>query len=218
MCALFRAHRCRLLPSFRSPSPKSGRHQRSAVAWTADPRVPAKLFYPRCCGECVGRHKFLTIRAPFIWLLTSTKYRLLAAANFQLVAVGILEKKGVVTRTVAFANFRALELFPARFAHELCNPIHFLPRIGPKRDSCAIRFVVFVWTKAKEFRRSVATGGIKSMKGSAGFFVNESKLRQEFSVKPFCRFHVCHTQIDVIEATCFHLSIFDRVARHFKRV
>jgi hypothetical protein len=56
------------------------------------------------------------------------------------------------------------------------------------------------------------------MKVSPGFFVNESKLWQKFPVELFRRFHVCHPQIDVIEATRFHLPIFNRKARLFKRV
>ena len=146
-----------------------------------------------------------------------SKYRLLAAANFEFIAIGIFKEKSVVTRAVPFTNLGALELFPAGFAHELCNPIHFLPRISPKRDACAIRFVVFIRTKAKEFRRFVAPSGIKSMEGSPGFFVNESKLRQKFSVKLCRRFHVCHTQIDVIEATRFHSEILNRLAAQFNR-
>jgi hypothetical protein len=42
------------------------------------------------------------------------------------------------------------------------------------------------------------------MVGSAGFLVNKSKLWQKFPVKLFGPFHVCHPQIDVIEATRFH--------------
>jgi len=83
--------------------------------------------------------------------MSFSKYRLLAAANFEFVAIGVFEKEGVVARTVPLANLRPLELFPAGFAHKLCNPIDFLPRISPKRDACAIRFVVLIWTKAKEF-------------------------------------------------------------------
>jgi hypothetical protein len=149
---------------------------------------------------------------------STSKYRFLAAANFEFVAIGVLEKEGVVTRTVALANFRPLKLFPASVAHKLRNPIYFFARVRPKRDACAIRFVVFIWTKAKEFRRFAADSGIKSMEGSAGLFVNESKLWQKFTVKLFRRFHVSHPQIDVIEATRFHVSIFNRMARHFKRV
>jgi len=147
-----------------------------------------------------------------------SKYRLLAAANFQFVAFGVFEKESVVARTVAFANFRALELFSAGLAHKHCNPIHFLSRISPKRDACAIRFVVFIRAKAKEFRRLAADGGKKRMEGSTGLFVNESKLGQKFPIKLFGRFHVRDTQIDVIEATRFHVSIFNRMAGHFKRM
>jgi hypothetical protein len=140
------------------------------------------------------------------------KYRLLAAANFEFVPIRVFEKEGVVTRTVALANFRPLKLFPAGLAHDLCNPIHFFPRIGPERDARAIRFVAFIRTKAKEFRRFVAAGGKKSMEGSPGLFVNESKLWQKFPVKLFRRFHVSHPQIDVIEATRFHVLILNLVA------
>jgi hypothetical protein len=123
---------------------------------------------------------------------STRKYRLLAAANFEFVAVWVFEKEGVVTRAVALANFRSLKLFPACVAHDLRNPIYFFARICPKRDARAIRFVVFIWTKAKEFRRLAADGGKESMEESPGFFVNESKLWQKFPVKLFRRFHVSH--------------------------
>jgi hypothetical protein len=152
-------------------------------------------------------------------LCSSTrKHRLLAAANFEFVAVWVFEKEGVVTRAVTLANFRPLKLFPACVAHELRNPIHFFARVCPKRDTRAIRFVVLIWAKAKEFRRLVANGGKESMEVSPWFFVNESKLWQKFSVKLFRHFHVSHSQIDVIEATRFHFVIFDLIARHFKHV
>ena len=150
-------------------------------------------------------------------LRSFSKYRLLAAANFELIAIGVFEKEGVVTRAVRLANLGPLELFPARFAHQLCNPIHFLPRISPKRDACAVRLVILIWTKAKEFRRLVADGGKKSMKVSTGFFVNESKLWQKFSVKLFRRFHVGDTQIDVIEAPRFHWGSVNGIGSQFNR-
>jgi hypothetical protein len=55
------------------------------------------------------------------------------------------------------------------------------------------------------------------MEGSPGFFVNESKLWQKFSVKLCRRFHVCHTQIDVIETTRFHIPILNRIASQFNQ-
>jgi hypothetical protein len=137
---------------------------------------------------------------------STRKYRLLAAADFEFVPVRVFEEEGVVIRTVAFANFWPLKLFPACVAHDFRNSIYLFPRIGPKRDACAIRFVVFIWTKAKEFRRLAANRGKKSMERSTRLFVNESKLWQKFSIKLFRRFHVCDTQIDVIEATRFHVQ------------
>jgi hypothetical protein len=195
-------------------------------------RINVKSIDPRYRPECVVPYKEIMPAvaagvSPAKWRSTAAgtaassstrKYRLLAAANFEFVAVWVFEKEGVVTRAVAFADFRPLKFFPASVAHEFRNPIHFLARFRPKRDACAIRFVVFIWTKAKEFRRFVAAAGKESMEVSPGFFVNESKLWQKFSVKLFRHFHVSHSQIDVIEATRFHFVIFDRMARHFKHV
>jgi hypothetical protein len=145
------------------------------------------------------------------------KYRLLPAANFEFVAIGVFEEEGVVTRTVVLANFRPFKIFSASIAYEFGNAIHFFARVRPKRDPCVIRFMFFIPSKAKELRGFAAACRIESMV-SSGLFVNESKLRQKFAVKIFGRFDVCHTQIDVIEATRFHVSIFNRMAGHFKRV
>ena len=55
------------------------------------------------------------------------------------------------------------------------------------------------------------------MEGSPGFLVNESKLWQKFSIKLFGRFHVCDTQIDMIEATRFHSVILNLIASQFNQ-
>src|SRR5262249_19168294 len=122
-------------------------------------------------------------RGPRLRLTSASNHRTFPAANFQLVAIGILEKEGVIAWAIASANFWPLELFPASVAHEFRNPIYFFARVGPKCDACAIRFVFFIWTKAKEFRRFAGDSGIKSMEVSTGLFVNESKLWQKFPVK-----------------------------------
>ena len=72
------------------------------------------------------------------------KHRLLAAANFEFVAIGVFEKEGVVTRTVVLANFGTLKVFPASVAHEFRNLIHFFARVRPKRDSRAVGTMVLV--------------------------------------------------------------------------
>jgi hypothetical protein len=53
---------------------------------------------------------------------------------------------------------------------------------------------------------------------SPGLFVNESELWQKFAVKIFGRFDICHSQIDMIEATRFHSPILNRIAAHFNSV
>ena len=110
----------------------------------------------------------------------------------EFVAVGVFEKEGVIAGTVSLANFWPLKLFPASVTHDFRNPIYFFARVCPKRDACPIRFVVFIWTKAKEFRRLAADRGKEGMERSTGLFVNESKLWQQFSIKLFRRFHVCY--------------------------
>src|SRR5258708_10169032 len=116
-----------------------------------------------------------------------------AAADFQLVTIRVLEEKCIVARTVTATDFRTFEGLAPRFAHQLCEFIHFFPRICPERDACAVRFMILVPCEAKEFRRLIAAGRVKSMVVSSRFFLNKSKLRQEFCVKLSCHSHVFHS-------------------------
>jgi hypothetical protein len=77
--------------------------------------------------------------------------------------------------------------------------------------------MVFVLSETEKFHRPIATPSIERMKVVARTFVNESKLRQKFSVEVSRRFHVCHPQIDVIEATRFHIVILNRIASQLNR-
>ena len=115
------------------------------------------------------------------------KYRLLAAANFEFVAIGVFEKEGVVTRAVVLANFRPFKVFPASVAHEFRNPIHFLARVGPERDACAVWFMFFIPSKAKEFRRFVAASRIERY-GIARAFRERIQAVAKISHKTFSPF------------------------------
>src|SRR5215470_6372975 len=146
---------------------------------------------------------------------STTKYRLLAATNFEFVAIGVFEKEGVVTRTVFLANLRPLKIFSTSLAHELRNAIYLVPCVRPKRDSRVIRTMAFVLVQTKEFQRPIATSSRKGMKIVTRTFVNESKLWQKLSVKVFRDFHVFHPEIDVIKATRFHFVIFNLMGFQF---
>jgi hypothetical protein len=143
------------------------------------------------------------------------KYGLLAAANFELVAIWVFEKEGVVTRAVVLADLRPLKLFSSSIAHDFGNPIHFFSRVRPKRDPRAVGTMVFVLGETEKFQRSIAATSKECMKIVAWTFVNESKLRQKFAVKLSRDFHVFHPQIDVIKATRFHSLNLNRVGSQF---
>src|SRR5262249_11057792 len=141
------------------------------------------------------------------------KYRLLAAANFQFVAIGVFEKECVVAWAVILANLWPFKVLPASLAHQFRNPIHLFARVRPKRYACSVRFMFLIPAKTKEFRRFPAPARIERMV-SPRFLVNESEPRQKFTVKPLLDFHSCHPQINVIEATRFHKSIVNGTTPH----
>ena len=60
------------------------------------------------------------------------------AANFQLVAIGVFEKTGVITTAVTATEFGASQIFGADFAHNSSESINFFTALSPKRDSRAI--------------------------------------------------------------------------------
>src|SRR5262249_8991765 len=81
------------------------------------------------------------------------KYRLLAAPNFNLVAMGFFKKDGVVAWAVILAILCPFKFLPASLAHQFRNPIHLFARVRPKRYACSVRFMFLIPAKTKEFRR-----------------------------------------------------------------
>jgi hypothetical protein len=77
--------------------------------------------------------------------------------------------------------------------------------------------MVFVLAETEKFQRPFATASIERIIIVARTFVNKPKLRQNFAVELSRRFHVCHPQIDVIEATRFHFVILNCIAKQFNR-
>jgi hypothetical protein len=134
--------------------------------------------------------------------------RAFPATNLQFVAVRILKEKRVVAGTVIDANFGAFQILSASFANQVGDAIDFFAGTGPECDSCSIWAMIFIFGETEEFRWLVAAGGIKGMEIVAGTFVNEPELRQELPVKSSREFHVFHSQINMIKASCFHFLTF----------
>src|SRR4029077_12132778 len=101
--------------------------------------------------------------------------------------------------------------------HQFRQAIHFFTRVGPKRNARAVRLMVAVLRKTKEFRWPVTTSSIKRVKIVAWVLVSKPELRQKFSVELPCYLHVPHPQIDVIKATRLHFVILNWFASQFNR-
>ena len=105
-----------------------------------------------------------------------SKYRLFSAANFKFVAVGVFEKKTVVTWTVFLANFRPLKIFPASVAHKFRDPINFFACVRPERDSRLVWTMRFTLIKGEKFQRPIASPSIKRIRTVTRTFVAKTKL------------------------------------------
>ena len=90
-----------------------------------------------------------------------------AAANFQLVAVGIFEKARVITTAVTVTEFRAFEIFGADFAQESCESINFFAALGPKSDSRTVGLVPPILREAEKCFRFVTAGSVENSPSSA---------------------------------------------------
>ena len=80
-----------------------------------------------------------------------SEYRLLAATNFEFVAIRVFEKERVVARAVLRTNLRSLEIFPASVAHQVGKAIHLFARVRPKGYARVIRTMLFVLVQTKKF-------------------------------------------------------------------
>ena len=113
------------------------------------------------------------------------KYRLLAAADFEFVTIGVFEKEGVVTRTVVLANLRPLKIFPASVAHKFRDQIHFFARVCPKRDACAVGTMVLVLGDSEEFQRPFTAPSIERIIILARTSMNETEAAAEILRRTF---------------------------------
>src|ERR1700676_1285486 len=76
-------------------------------------------------------------------------------ADFHLVAVGIFEEQGVISRAITGANFRAFQIFAADFMHEFGKAIDFVARDRRKRDARSIWLMIWICGESKKIRRLI---------------------------------------------------------------
>ena len=88
----------------------------------------------------------------FAELFSFCNDRIFAAADFQLVAVGIFKEESVVTRAIFGAHFRAFQISAANFTYEFGDAVNFVARVGPESNARPIRLMMSIFGEAKEIR------------------------------------------------------------------
>jgi hypothetical protein len=78
-----------------------------------------------------------------------------AATDFELVAVWIFEKEGVIAGAIAATNFRPFQILAADAANQSCDFIDFIRRFCPKSDSRAVRLMLSIFSEAEKLRQLV---------------------------------------------------------------
>src|SRR6266481_391159 len=78
-----------------------------------------------------------------------------AATDFELVAVWIFEKEGVIAGAIAGANFRSFQILAADVAYQSCDFVDFITRLRPKSDSRAVRLMPSIFDEAEKLRRFI---------------------------------------------------------------
>src|SRR5690348_4951128 len=127
-----------------------------------------------------------------------------AAANFPLVAVGILEKDGVVAGRVVVAILRAFDVLRAGLADDRAEAVDFFFRVGPKGEAVSVAAVARFLVQTDEGRRFALTLGVISDLRFRDADVRETQRGEEYVIK-FPGFRkVGHPKVNVIEAVNTH--------------
>jgi len=132
-----------------------------------------------------------------------------AATDFELVAVWIFEKEGVIAGAIAAANFRPFQILAADITNQSCDFIDFITRFRPKSDSRAVRLMLSIFGEAEKLRRLVAAGAIKCSPGLVRPIACKPKLGQKLLVKSHRPLKIFQSQINVIQPSDFHFAIVD---------
>jgi hypothetical protein len=135
--------------------------------------------------------------------------RIFPAADFQLVAIGIFEKAGVIAFTVARTKLRAFQIFATDFVHQFRQPINLGPAIGPEGDAGAVGSMASILAESEERFGLVSAGGKEDPQSSARAVANKPERREQFTVKLLRALQIADAQVNVIEVSClFHFVGF----------
>ena len=142
--------------------------------------------------------------------------RILPATNFQLVAIRIFEKAGVIAAAVGATDLWAFQVFSADFAHEPGEPINFFTGFSPKSDSRTVGLMTSILRKTKKRLRLVFANRIEGSPPPARAIAGKTKLWQQLGVKLVRPLQIAHAQINMVEiSSLFHFVILNSFASQF---
>jgi hypothetical protein len=132
-----------------------------------------------------------------------------AATDFELVAVWIFEKEGVIARAIAAADFRPFQILASDVTNQSCDFIDFITRFCPKSDSRAVRLMLSIFSEAEKLRQLVFADWVKRPPRLVRPIAGKPKLGQKLLVKSHRPLKILYSQINVIQPSGFHFAIVD---------
>ena len=127
-----------------------------------------------------------------------------ATADFPLIAVGILEKQGVVARRVLVAILRAFDILRAGLADDRAEAVDFFFRVRPKGKAVGIAAVARFLVETDEGRRFALSLGVIADLSFRDADLRETQRREKYVIKFPSFGKVGHPKINMIEAVDTH--------------
>lgn len=130
-----------------------------------------------------------------------------ATADFPLIAVSVLEKNGVIARSVFVAILGAFDVLRAGLTDDRAEVVDFCFRIRPKGEAVGVAAVVRFLVQTNEGRRLALTLGVVGDLRFRDADLRETQRRKEYVVK-FPGFRkVGDAKVNVIEAVDTHDAV-----------
>src|SRR4051812_13018376 len=128
-------------------------------------------------------------------------------ANFELVAVGVFEKNGVIARAVFKTHLRAFDVLRAGLANHFRRLVHGFAARGPERAPVSLWPMIGLFRESEEVDRDLAFR-FEQAPLVAALVHPEPDRRQNLRVEALGRLAIFNPKIDVIEKTPAHETVF----------
>jgi hypothetical protein len=108
---------------------------------------------------------------------------ILAAADFEFVAVRVFKKEPVIAGAVVGTDFRSFQSLPADLSHESCNSVYVIAGVALERNPGAVWLMISIFSETEKLRRLVRTDTVKCSPRFIRAVATETERGQQFAVK-----------------------------------